>query len=33
VSMEIELVIDMSAIDFDMTFVDFLKLRGNNMNS
>jgi hypothetical protein len=28
VSMGIELVIDMSAINFDMTFVDFLKLRG-----
>jgi hypothetical protein len=33
VSMGIELVIDMSAINFDMTFVDFLKLRGNNLNS
>jgi hypothetical protein len=32
-SMGIELVIDMSAINFDMTFVDFLKLRGNNLNS
>jgi hypothetical protein len=33
VSIEIELVIDMSAINFDMTFVDFLKSRGNNLNS
>jgi hypothetical protein len=33
VSMEIELVIDLSVTDFDMTFVDFLKLRGNNLNS
>jgi hypothetical protein len=28
VSMGIELVIDMSAINFDMTFFEFLKLRG-----
>jgi hypothetical protein len=33
VSIEIELVIDMSAINFDMTFVDFLKSRGTNLNS
>jgi hypothetical protein len=32
-SMGIELVIDVSAINFDRTFVDFLKLRGNNLNS
>jgi hypothetical protein len=33
VSMGIELVINMSAINFDMTFIDFLKLRENNLNS
>jgi hypothetical protein len=33
VSMGIELVIDMSAINFDMIFVDFLKLRRNYLNS
>jgi hypothetical protein len=33
-SMGVELVIDMSAINLDMTFVDFLlKWRGNNSNS
>jgi hypothetical protein len=32
-SMGMELVIDMSAINFNMTFVEFLKLRGNNLNS
>jgi hypothetical protein len=32
VSMGIELVIDISAINFDMNFVDSLKLRGNNLN-
>jgi hypothetical protein len=31
VPMGIELVIDMSAINFDMNFVDFLKLRGETI--
>jgi hypothetical protein len=32
-SMGMELVIDMSAINFDIIFIEFLKLRGNNLNS